>query len=316
MPAFPTRFFAVLALGLLGAPALSAQPTTATLTLTPGNNALTLSGSVRATVSGFPITVNSTPQATGSNVTQWTGTLTVLLDRPIDPTSITLLSAQLTAADSGNWAPLPGGDAGNAPANYGLRFSFIGNSLDLAVREELGSFSSGSPLPLTGSAGSYSFASTGTTFELTAGFADQRSNLAPPGRSAVAGSAANTATTASTLTIAGSSLTTALPLNASVPVTIDATTSATFRLVGTLRASGPLRVPPTLVDITTAAGSRTIRWRQVVPDAVYRAQYSDDLAATWQELAGTYTADGNGLITLADLGLPTPPHRFYRLLTP
>jgi hypothetical protein len=63
------------------------------------------------------------PQATGADTTLFSGTIDIEVDNIANPTSIQILAASLTAANSGSWSPLADGSAGASPANYGLRNS-------------------------------------------------------------------------------------------------------------------------------------------------------------------------------------------------
>ena len=93
-----------------------------TLSLDSGTSSLSMTGSASGVV--------LEEQGPGSLVTSYSGTVTVDVDDPTNPTSIQFVNAAATANNSGNWLPNdvlgtgPGenwtdgpGDA--APANYG-----------------------------------------------------------------------------------------------------------------------------------------------------------------------------------------------------
>ena len=120
-----------------GTAPLPAQVTT-TLTLTPGANAIQVTSSL-------PF-FQGIPQQTGSDVTQWTGTITVQFDNAFAPTSMTIVAANLVAQDSGSYFPWPA-PVNFAPANYGFDYFFSPLRLNAALREEQATLAS-SPLAL------------------------------------------------------------------------------------------------------------------------------------------------------------------------
>lgn len=111
-----------------------------------------------------------------SLTTTYSGTITVDVDDLTNPTSIKFISAEATAANSGNWLPdLQGGSEGNpevdgdatpgeaAPANYGFFIDLGGPSVAVlysAVRDVVLSLNS-EPIPV--SAGQFSGLSVGIT---------------------------------------------------------------------------------------------------------------------------------------------------------
>ena len=101
-----------------------------------------------------------------SLTTTYSGTITVDVDDPANPTSITFISAEATAANSGNWLPEIGGGSegdpgvdGDAtpgvamPANYGFVLDLGGPSVAVlygAVRDLVLSVNSAAAIPITG----------------------------------------------------------------------------------------------------------------------------------------------------------------------
>ncbi len=244
------RLLVLLALAAGAAP-LGAQ-VTATLTLAPGQNAITAS----AVING----IASAPQGAGASVTQWTGTITVQIDNPFNPTTLTLLSASIVAQDSGTWQPGLNGAAGSAPANYGLVFAagFPVGNVFAAVRGATASLSS-APLTLSGVGGSYSFLPAGTSFSPTGGDVDYRNAVLGSGRTNPGGGpAADSATTPGALNFAGSTASFQLPLDVSIPVTVGTAGSGTIRLVGTLNATGAIPEPSTWALFV--AGGLAVAW--------------------------------------------------------
>lgn len=101
-----------------------------------------------------------------SLTTTYSGTITVDVDNPLNPTSITFISAEATAANSGNWLPeIGGGSEGDpevdgdatpgvaAPANYGFFIDLGGPGVAVlygAVRDMVLSVNSAAAIPITG----------------------------------------------------------------------------------------------------------------------------------------------------------------------
>lgn len=83
------------------------------------NSSLQTNGSFTAA----NVSTTLVPQATGADTTLFSGTVDIEVDNVANPTSIQVLGASLTAADSGSWSPLVDGSAGASAANYGLRNS-------------------------------------------------------------------------------------------------------------------------------------------------------------------------------------------------
>jgi hypothetical protein len=86
---------------------------------------VTLNSSLQTNGSFSAANVSTTlvPQAAGADTTLFSGTIDIEVDSLANPTSIQILGASLTAANSGSWSPLADGSAGTALANYGLRNS-------------------------------------------------------------------------------------------------------------------------------------------------------------------------------------------------
>ena len=82
----------------------------ATLTFTVDSSQSTLAGA--GTLGGTAIS----EQGPGSLVTTFTGTLDVVLDDELNPTSLNITSLSLDAVTNGTWGPAVGGAPGTAPA--------------------------------------------------------------------------------------------------------------------------------------------------------------------------------------------------------
>ena len=232
------RLPVLLTLALAASTAPLAAQVTTTLTLTSGQNAITAS----AVISG----ISSAAQAAGANVTQWTGTITVQVDNPFNPTTLTIISANLVAQDSGTWQPGLNGAAGSAPGNYGLVFATgAAGNVFAAVRSASASLSS-TPLTLSGVGGSYSFLPGGASLNPTGGAVDYRNAILGNGRTNPSSApAADNSATPGALNITGSTVSFQIPLDVSIPVTVGTAGSGTIRLVGTLNATGAIPEPST-----------------------------------------------------------------------
>jgi hypothetical protein len=69
--------------------------------LEPSNSSLQMSANIFGGLPGFFLS----PQGPGGDVTSYSGTVTVDVDDPLAPTSITFVAASAVAANSGNWLP-------------------------------------------------------------------------------------------------------------------------------------------------------------------------------------------------------------------
>ena len=163
-----------------------------------------------------------------SLTTTYSGTITVDVDDPANPTSITFISAEATAANSGSWLPdLGGGSAGDpdvqgdatpgvaAPANYGFFIDLGGPDVAVlysAVRDVILSLNS-EPIPV--SAGQFSGLGVGITVPQgiyfgnlsSAAFGDQ---AGPQDLTDEVGS--NSASATASYSVAGNVATLSLPL--------------------------------------------------------------------------------------------------------
>lgn len=155
----------------------------------PAASALVVSG----TALGAPIQA----QGPGSLTTTYHGALFVQLE----PSAINFPGgSEVTANNSGNWQPLPGGASGSAPANYGGRVVVLFVTSLAAVRDAV--FDGTSPAPFTLSGANSATFSSGIDFISTSGNIDYNSPLAGTGTSPIAGSVAtNTSPNPGGLTI-------------------------------------------------------------------------------------------------------------------
>lgn len=162
--------FLAIALICLAGPAESAVTH---WTVQSASSSLMLSGALS---SGGTHIFTLEPQGAGSLETYYSGTITSQQDVATGlPTTIQFLSASLTAANSGNWQPLPGGSTGSAPANYGIGYVEFVPVVQAALRDiELNITSGVRPLP--GSSPARIFDSIYSP-EFTSGVMDYRFNI-------------------------------------------------------------------------------------------------------------------------------------------
>ena len=196
------------------------------LTLTPPSSSVTASGNA----SGFSLT----PQGTGANVTTFSGPV-VISDTAGG--TVTFISANATAANSGNWQPLPGGAAGTAPANYGLRQTLLG--ANAALRNGRVGLTSSS-LTLTGSGGAGTFPANSVTVTVLQGDLDYNAGGLGTGTGTIAGQTVPAAPAGvnGNIAIAAGTMTLTLPIDATI-TQVQSGLTISVRLQGTLVATAP-----------------------------------------------------------------------------
>lgn len=122
----------------------------ATWTVQSSSSMLTLSGAL-SSGGTFLAAVEGQSGASGGLTTHYSGNIftyhsgSVAYQTVASPlTDIQFLSAELEAKTSGNWDPLPGGNTGSSPADYGakLDLAFFGGA-NMAIRELAAGLSSG-----------------------------------------------------------------------------------------------------------------------------------------------------------------------------
>jgi len=209
-----------------------------TFTIDSTQSSLTISG----TALGL---VTMQPQGAGSLSTTYSGAIVA------DVTANTVAfvgGSTITANNSGNWQPAPGGVAGNAPANYGATASAFGGSGHAALRNLLFELKSD---PIVMLAGSFAANTLEFSFPPTAtSTADYTYNIpfvgSGAGSEALAGNSTNNVLTAATIAVVGEELVLTIPVDYTLAITGDF--SATFRAVGQLIAKAsnvvPVTIPP------------------------------------------------------------------------
>lgn len=133
-----TRFaLSVATLAALTFVAAKASAVPLTLTIDPSVSSLTLDGQL----SGFTFL----EQAAGSKTTSYTGTITVDVDNPLAPTTISILSGVIDANVNGSWLPKLGGSTGDTDADptppaegdYGLKAQLFNQDAAFAAARGL-----------------------------------------------------------------------------------------------------------------------------------------------------------------------------------
>lgn len=246
---------------------VSAQLYQGNLNVVTANSSLTVSGNLSSTLG----TVNYQQQGAGSLTASYTGIMNISVDLGSNTIEFTSLSA-VSGNNSGNWQPLAGGNAGNAPANYGVFIPYLSGLVPVnAALRGVAYTVTTAVLPLTGGGATRTFANS-EVIGLTAGNLDYRATglFTGQGTSSLAGNSANnTAAGSGTLEIlGGDQFRVTFPVDMTIPISFDAsgtTFTATTRFLGSLQAEGFLVAVPepttwALLGLTVAsAGYMTVR---------------------------------------------------------
>jgi hypothetical protein len=248
--AFP--FATAVAFAVLVAPDARGQ---GSLTIVQGSSPVTLSGTVLGTT--------LQQQGTGSLTSTMTGTVGVsALDLVADQIGFGTAGTAVTPANTGNWAPLPGGASGTAPAQYGAKATvLVFVQVTAAIRGATFTIDGDPTAALTPGAGNtYTFPAT-QNLTFTAGNIDYNAGSLGTGTTTLVGlSAANSPTSAATLTVTGANTyQLSYPVKATFNLTVTAGTTSIPIVVnanGTLVATGTIAVPePTTVFGVALAGA-------------------------------------------------------------
>jgi len=222
---------------------------TNTFIIDPQRSGIVLSGNV----SGNSLN----PQGPGSLSNVVAGTLI------LDLTSSTIQftgGSLIDPPSNGSWAPLPGGGAGTAPADYAGTASIVLVSAQAAVRNILldvtspvltlsnGTFDSSSLVFqfLTNSGGSLDYRVTGF--------------ISSSGGRLLDGLSTNGVSSGASLATNGNDLTLTLPVDASRVFTLISSNDATLRLQGQLVATAPIGAPPLVVSVRINGSQIVLEW--------------------------------------------------------
>jgi hypothetical protein len=193
---------------------------------------IAISGSVTNSSLG---TAQIQAQGPGGLTTTYSGTIKT--DR--SPGSITFLSGSVINANvNGNWQPLPDGNAGTFPGDYGAKVSYLAGFvvINVAARDFVGDLSSPAT---TVSGGSFGLSSTNVTFT-NGSVAFRSSTGTQSGSQTVIGQGGPLSGTGMLTTSFqnGDTLETLkIPVNSTFTIPVDASTTVNLTLMGQLLAS-------------------------------------------------------------------------------
>lgn len=296
----PSSLLSLSALALIGWQA-SVRPlfaVTNTFTIDPQRSSIVLSGNV----SGNALN----PQGPGSLSNLLTGTL--LLD--VTPSTLRFTGGSLIdTTPNGNWAPLPGGGAGTAPADFAGTVSIIIVTAQAAVRNVLLDVTS-PILPLTAG----SFDASGMLFQFltnSSGSLDYRVSgfAATSGSRLLDGLSTNGVITGASLTSSGGTLTLVLPVNATSTLTLISPNDTTLRLQGQLVATAPAGDVPLVVSVRVEGTQIILEWPSSAGQN-FSVETTQDFSA-WIPASGTTVAGSNTTTWTSSLGAGS---QFYRVV--
>jgi hypothetical protein len=273
-------------------PVTSACAAERVYTLVTGDSRIAISGTLTTTFG----TASIQPQGAGAANASYSGTIRT--DR--DDGSIQFLSgSDIDANVTGNWQPLANGDAGSAPADYGLRVSYLFGlvSANIAGRDLAAGLTSG-VLPVNNQ-GDFSLATTTVTF--LDGNIAYRATTGQVGSDSVIGEDGTLSGTASLSTSpSGGTLleTLTIPVNVTIPIAVDASTSVNLILTGQLIATAelPATIPGDFNEDGTVDGADYVVWRKGVDVAPTSANYEQWRTNFGQTQAGVGGTEANAAV--------------------
>ncbi len=238
-----------------------------------GQGSLTVDPSSTLVASGNVAGSTITAQGPGSLSTTYSGAVGVSSFNPSAATlTIDSLSTSFTAAVSGSWAPMAGGAAGTAPANYGGAALVLGtDTVDFAIRGASFNINGSPTVSLTSSGGgSYTFPAN-QTLAFLGGSLDYRDSLGLAASSVdlTGRSATNMASTSATLQLVSvNTYTLSYPVSLTVTQTITTGVTATIVVQGTITAQGtitPVPEPYLPLSLCFSACGAVAVWRRAKP---------------------------------------------------
>ena len=268
-----------------------------TFVLDTNNSSLTISGTLEGTA--------FQQQGAGSLTTKISGTIKA----EVTSSNITFVGGSaIVALNSGNWQPGPGGVAGNAPANYGVKVSVLLTTVMAAVRNTLLDVTS-SALMVTGG----SFSGQGLHFNYPSNSTSvldySYSGLLGTGRGnrPLKGVSTNTLNDA-TLIVQGAQLVLTIPVDISGTKSI-APGDVNYRLRGQLVARAPVSVPLQINIFQVFSGQITFTIA-TTPDQSYTILGSTNLT-DWATIVDQFTATNNP--TVRNVSQPASPLNYFRV---
>lgn len=270
---------ALLLAGIILAGSLPAVGEPVVFTIDPARSQITLSGAAL----GNPFA----QQADGSLTTSFGGTV----NADVTATSIEFTGgSRIDAAPSGDWEPLPGGEAGRAPADYGAQVSVLFGAAKAALRNIVLDATS-AVLPLNDG----SFDSSNIAFGFPEGSAAALDYLVTgllgtSGSQPLEGFATNKVSSGATVVTEGGVQTLTLPVDAEYFFELLSPQDVNVRLVGQLVATAG-GAEPWVFDarsIKVIDGMVTLAW-QAAPGQVFRVESTLNLE-TWTTRASAVTS--------------------------
>jgi hypothetical protein len=268
-------------------------------TIDPNQSSLTITGSVSGT--------SFVQQGPGSLTTKYGGTIQAAQTAgTIQFTGLSLITAQT----NGSWKPLPGGGAGNAPANYGATVGLLGGfvTVDAAFRSLL--FDVTSPL-ITVGGGQFNPSSLTFLFpsNATSTLDYRESGFATgSGSKLLTGNATNNVATLATLTMVGTQQTLTLGVNTQFHFTLVSSNDTIVNVAGQLVAARTTTAPLVIQTPTLTKQTVTLNWQS--PAGQFYQVLSSSNLQTWQTNASNITSASTDYTWT---GTNSAPKGFYRL---
>ena len=267
-----------------------------TFTLDATNSSLTISGTLGS--AAFQ------QQGPGSMTTKIGGTIKA----DVTSSNITFAGgSSIIALTNGNWQPGPGGVAGSAPANYGVKVNvYIFFTALAAVRNALLDVTS-SPLTVTGGAFpgkqlQFFFPPASTTV------LDYNAGSLASGSDTLMNAFTNNVNANATLVVQGSQQVLTIPVDISGTKTI-APGTVNYRLVGQLVARAPKSVPLQINAFQVSPGQITFTIA-ATPGQSYTILGSTNLT-DWPAIVDQFTATNNPTVRI--VSRPASPLNYYRV---
>ena len=269
-----------------------------TFVLDTNNSSLTISGTLESAV--------FQQQGAGSLITKISGTIKA----EVTSSNITFVGGSaIVALNSGNWQPGPGGVAGSAPANFGVKVSVLLTTVMAAVRNTLLDVTS-SALTVTGG----SFSGQGLHFNYSTNSTSvldySYSGLLGSGTGSqqLKGVSTNTLNDA-TLIVQGAQLVLTIPVDDSGAATALNPNDIQYRLRGQLVARAPVSVPLQINAFQVSSGQLTFTIA-TTPDQSYTILGSTNLT-DWATIVDQFTATNNP--TVRNVSQPESPLNYFRI---
>jgi hypothetical protein len=266
--------------------------------LDTNNSSLTISGTLEGTA--------FQQQGAGSLTTKISGT--IIAD--VTSSNITFVGGSaIVALNSGNWQPGPGGVAGSAPANFGVKVNVLLTTVMAAVRNTLLDVTS-SALTVTGG----SFSGQGLHFNYPSNSTSvldySYSGLLGTGSGSrpLKGVSTNTLNDA-TLIIQGAQLVLTIPVDDSGTATALNPNDIQYRLRGQWVARAPVSVPLQINAFQVSSGQLTFTIA-TTPDQSYTILGSTNLT-DWPTIVDQFTATNNP--TVRNVSQPASPLNYFRI---